>query len=132
MEHVLFLLNQWTSRCIHFKQTLSNFYILIRCPNDVTVQYLSAPSVSAQRFSLEAFKFIADHPYVFVHCHVIVCNATDPASKCAKKCSSGGRGRRGISDHMTGDVYTLAQGPVHLAREKREKKSDSDVDKSGE
>ena len=96
------------------------------------MKYHPASSVSAQRFSLEAFKFIADHPFVFVHCHVIVCNATDPGSKCAKKCPSSGRGKREVNDHMGNDVYSLAQGPLHLARGKREEKSDSNVDKSGE
>ena len=105
-------------------------YLSLRCPNDVTVKYHSAPSVSAQRFSLEAFKFIADHPFVFVHCHVIVCNATDPDSQCAKKCPSSGRGRRAVSDHVA-DVYSLSQGPLHLARETREEKRGKGLDKSG-
>ena len=85
----------------------------------MTVKYHSAPTINAHRFSLEAFKFIADHPFVFVHCHVIVCNATDPTSKCGKKCSSRGRGRREVSSHMT-DVYMLAQGPIHLGHQKRD------------
>ena len=122
---------------IFFQNRLMDFVYLqinrfpLRCPNDVTVKYHSAPSVSAQRFSLEAFKFIADHPFVFVHCHVIVCNATDPGSKCAKSCSSGGRGRREVSGHTTVEVYTLAQGPLHLARKKRDEKRGSGLDKSG-
>ena len=97
------------------------------------MKYHSAPSVSAQRFSLEAFKFIADHPFVFVHCHVIVCNATDPDSQCGKKhekCLSIGRGRRGVSGHVA-DVYSLAQGPLHLARETREEKRGKVLDKAG-
>ncbi len=102
----------------------------LRCLNDVTVKYNSVPSVSAQRFSLEAFKFIADHPFVFVNCHVIVCNATNPDSQCAKKCPSCGRRRREVSDHMS-KVYTLAQGPLHVAREKREKRHGKVLDKSG-
>ena len=102
----------------------------IRCPSDVTVKYHTAPSVSAQRFSLEAFKFIADHPFVFVHCHVIVCNGTDRGSQCAKRCPSSGRGRREVSDHMS-DVFSLAQGPLHLAREKPEEKRGNVLDKSG-
>jgi len=105
------------------KNPLKYEFITKGCPDDATVKYHSAPSVSAQRFSLEAFKFIADHPFVFVHCHVIVCNASDPSSKCIKKCPSSGRGRRQVNDHMTDYAYSLAQGPLHLAREKREKKS---------
>ena len=91
------------------------------------MKYHSVPSVRAQQFSLEAFKFIADHPFVFVHCHVIVCNATDPDSQCARKCPSSGRGGRAVSDQVT-DVYSLAQGPLHLARETREEKRGNDLD----
>ena len=95
------------------------------------MKYHSAASVSAQRFSMEAFKFIADHPFVFVHCHVIVCNATKPESKCTKKCPSSGRGRREVSDLMTDDVYSLAQGPLRLGKEKEEEKRDKSLEKSG-
>ena len=102
------------------------FFCLFRCPNDVTVKYLSAPSVNVQRLSLGAFKFIADHPFVFVHCHVIVCNVTDPGSKYAKRCSSSGRGRREVAAH-TNDVYSLVQGQLYLARKRHE----IGLDKSG-
>jgi len=112
------------------QNSLKYEFITKGCPIDNTVKYHAAPSVSAQRFSLEAFKFIADHPFVFVHCHVIVCNGTDPGSKCSKKCPSSGRGRREVRDHMSG-VYSLSQGPLHLARQRREEKSANGLNKSG-
>lgn len=59
-----------------------------------------------------------------------VCNASNPVSKCAKSCSFGGRGRREVSDHVNG-VYSLAQGPLHLAREKRSEKRGSGLEKNG-
>ena len=93
------------------------------------MKYYSGPSSSAQRFSLEAFKFIADHPFVFVHCHVIVCNATNPASQCAKICPSSGRGRLVVSDHVIDDVYSM--GPIHLAGGKRERKKENVFAKNG-
>ena len=85
----------------------------------MTVKYHNSSSVSAQRFSLEAFKFIADHPFVFVHCHVVVCNATDPSSQCAKNCPSSGRVRREVTGHTNG-IFSLVQGPLLLAHEKQE------------
>ena len=114
----------WRETCPYLLQKLDILFssnLSFRCPNDVTVQYHSAPSVSAQRFSLEAFKFIAGHPFVFVHCHVTVCNATDPDSQCVQKCPSSGRGKRAAGGQMT-DTYFLAEGPLHLARNKREEK----------
>ena len=110
-----------------------NVFIFLRCPNDITVRYLAPPSVSVQRFSLEAFESIASNSFVFVHCHVIVCNATDPGSKCTKKCPSSGRGRREVheSDHKDKNVYSMALGPLHLTREKLGEKSGSSLETSG-
>lgn len=113
------------------KSALKYEFIKNGCPNDVTVNYPSVPSSSAQRFSLEAFKFIADHPFVFVHCHVTVCNTTNAASQCTRNCLSNGRGKRAVSDHVNDDVYSLAQGPIHLARGKREREEEKAFAKSG-
>ena len=60
---------------------------------------------------------------------MLLCNATDPGSKCAKKCSAGGRGRRDSSDHVSGDVHSLVQGLLHIEREKREQMFSGVVDK---
>ena len=92
MTCLIFQMKIFFEKYFHISKTISGIHT--RCPSDLIVKYHSAPTVSAHRFSLEAFKFIADHPFVFVHCHVIVCNATDPTSKCGKKCSPSGRGRR--------------------------------------
>lgn len=49
-----------------------------------------SPSHTKQRFSVEAFKFLGDHPFVFVHCHVRVCEANDKSSRCKKaQCQNG-------------------------------------------
>ena len=94
--------------------------ISLRCPSDATLQYHSAPLAGVQRFSLEAFKFIADHPFVFLHCHVILCNASDPGSICNKSCSAEGDRRRREVSPQENDVYTLGEGPIYLARGKEE------------
>ncbi|CAH3023184.1 unnamed protein product, partial [Porites evermanni] len=90
------------------------------CPSDTTLQYYSAPLAGVQRFSLEAFKFIADHPFVFLHCHVILCNASDPGSICNKSCSAKGDRRRREVSPQENDIYTLGEGPIYLARGKEE------------
>ena len=53
---------------------------------------------------------------------MIVCNATDPDSQCAKKCPAGNRGKRQVSDHEMDAAYSLVQGPLLLVSEKKEKK----------
>ena len=95
------------------------------------MKYHSSPSSRAQRFSVEAFKFIAAHPFVFVHCQVTVCNATNPGSKCSMKCPSSGREKRELSDNVTYDVYSLVQGPLHLTHEKRKENRGRILDKTG-
>ena len=88
--------------------------------------YHPNPSINLQRFSLETAKFIGTDSFVFVYCHVIVCNATDPDSQCAKKCPAGNRGKRQVSDHEMDAAYSLAQGPLLLVSEKKEEKKSSD------
>ena len=84
--------------------------------------YHRAPSINLQRFSLETAKFIGTDSFVFFHCHEIVCNATDPNSQCAKKCPSGNRGKRQVSNHEMDAQYSLAQGQLLFVGEKKEEK----------
>ncbi|XP_078375736.1 uncharacterized protein LOC144659170 [Oculina patagonica] len=79
------------------------------CAVDDTVKILSSPK-GYYHFSLEAFEFIKQ-PFVFIHCHVIICNASNPQSRCARGCESNGRVRREVGDHK---VYSLAQGPITM------------------
>ena len=47
-----------------------------------------------------------------------ICNATDPTSRCAKKCPS--RDKRSVDGDALNDgmpLYSLAQGPVLLRKE---------------
>ena len=46
---------------------------------------VGARAVSLQRFSLGVFEFIADHSFAFVHCQVVLGNATALGSRCTKK-----------------------------------------------
>ena len=77
----------------------------------------------SERFSLESFKFIGEHAFVFVHCHVRICNISDPDSKCVRICED--RRKRDVSyaSESRDDMYPLAQGPLSL--EKAVKKASS-------
>ena len=71
---------------------------------------------------LDAFRFTGEHRFVFVHCHVTICNGNELLSECKKTCSSynGGRLRkREVGDHLINE-YSLVQGPVYLVRMKRD------------
>ena len=107
------------------KETL--FIAVSRCAVDNTVEFHHPPNPQKQRFSLEAFQYVSKHPYVFMHCRVKICNATDPNSRCARGCVK--RELRSVETlHETADnVYSLAQGPLTLDREKRVANADEAV-----
>ena len=86
-------------------------YFVIRsftsCAVDDTVKTYSSPQGSF-RFGLEAFEFV-DQPFVFIHCHTVICNASDAQSRCSQGCQKNARVTRDVEDH---NVYSLAQGPI--------------------
>lgn len=83
---------------------------LCSCAVDDTVQFHPAPT-GYSRFSMEAFQFVK-HPFVFIHCHVVICDASDSQSRCARGCvPSPRRERRGIEEKR---VYSLVQGPLTI------------------
>lgn len=63
--------------------------LFIRCPVDDTVQMEPSSSPQKKRFSVEAFKFVGDFPFVYLHCSVVVCRISDPDSRCSKGCVPG-------------------------------------------
>ncbi|CAH3190200.1 unnamed protein product, partial [Porites evermanni] len=88
------------------------------CPVDDTLKFYRSPT-GTYRFGLEAFEFV-DQPFVFIHCHVIICNASNLQSRCARGCEKKARLRREVEHH---NLYSLAQGPITLDHEiKRDQK----------
>ena len=49
----------------------------------------ASSSPQTQRFSVEAFKFVGDFPFVYLHCSVVVCRVNDTNSRCSKGCIPG-------------------------------------------
>ncbi|XP_032218332.1 uncharacterized protein LOC116601533 isoform X2 [Nematostella vectensis] len=88
-------------------------YDIIRegCKVDPTVVDYPGPS-DTQRFSFKAFKFISPgQQFVYLHCHLLVCNASDPNSRCAQSCSSFSRRYRRSAAEVE-----LTQGPIMLVQ----------------
>ena len=77
---------------------------------------VGARAVSLQRFSLGVFEFIADHSFAFVHCQVVLGNATALGSRCTKKCSSSDRRKRTIADDEHGPYHSLTRLTRQKAR----------------
>ena len=68
---------------------LMHSLLLSSCPRDPSVRFHASSDPTKVRFSFEAFQFLGDHDYVFVHCRVHVCDVNDTNSRCAKGCLSG-------------------------------------------
>ena len=85
------------------------FFFYFRCPIDRTVKFLRSPTHNLRRFSVKAFKFVGSRPLVFIHCDVVVCNASDVTSACAKQCQSRGRAKR---DSVYHEIHTVTRGPL--------------------
>ncbi|KAL9988076.1 hypothetical protein ACROYT_G002476 [Oculina patagonica] len=103
-------------------------YIFLQrgCGLDSTLNYSYSIS-SKQRFSIQAFRFIEDHPVVHLHCEVLACHRNTARSRCLQGCSRN-RGRR---DEEPGSestqVYEMSSGPLTF-----KKKSIGKVDKKAE
>lgn len=83
------------------------------CPVDKTTAVVKSIKVSKARFKTEAFKFIADHPFVFFHCEIRICDARNSNSRCAQGCITEMRKRRDVRNDDV--LYPLAQGPLTIS-----------------
>ena len=106
-----------------FKHNLKTSFENFRCPIDETTFIMESSKVGVSRFMTEGFKFIADHPFVFVHCHIRICDAGNSNSRCAQGCVEELRKRRDVSSEDK--LYPLAQGPLTISSDTTERKSEA-------
>lgn len=76
-------------------------YFLSSCPRDPSVQFHNSSDPTKTRFSFEAFQFLGDHDYVFIHCRVYVCDVNDSNSRCAKGCLPGAGGNAAAQEDQS-------------------------------
>ena len=81
---------------------------------------------------MESFKFIGEHPFVFVHCHIRVCNHSDPESKCVRICEDRRKRDVNVVPESVDDVYPLAQGPITLRKEELKDEMATNTIRNGE
>lgn len=79
---------------------------------DSTVTYYSSPQ-GARRFSFDTFQFTGDYgSFVYLHCNLVVCNASDPTSRCSVGCSIDFPRRRRAMEEEKGVARAgLTEGP---------------------
>ncbi|XP_070543189.1 scavenger receptor cysteine-rich domain-containing protein DMBT1-like isoform X2 [Ptychodera flava] len=85
------------------------------CIKDATVQLHSVDNPAEKHFSIEAFDFVeSTSNVVYIHCDMLVCNATDPFSRCQQGCVL--RHRRDVGEDSSLGSRTVTQGPINLYR----------------
>ncbi|KAK3699747.1 hypothetical protein QZH41_015593, partial [Actinostola sp. cb2023] len=117
-------LNVFAEKCLATtttRPTSSPSYVFLDegCPRDDTMVYNYAIN-RKQNFTIKAFRFIADHPVVYLHCLLMVCHSSSNSSKCATGCIDKIRAKREIArDRALGresSLYHLASGPLTLKK----------------
>ena len=109
-----------TLNYVHVLQCINISVLISRCPKDETTSIIQSTKQGVSRFTLEGFKFIAEHPFAFIHCHIRICDAENSKSRCKEGCISlnGLRKRRDVN---TDDkLYPLAQGPLTIDDDTKE------------
>jgi len=87
-----------------------------KCPTDGNVVQLPSSSPAVERFSMKAFQFLsaAGSPH-YLHCYVLVCNASSPNSPCADTCArSAPKARREAPNSQ--EVLLSVEVPVKSAK----------------
>ena len=95
------------------------FVIDFSCDKDETIRHYSYGLSRVQRFSMQAFRFISEHRFVYLHCDLVVCYIYDYNSTCSRSTSCPRRYRRDVDErlHDSSRVYSLSFGPVMLGKE---------------
>ncbi|XP_028840932.1 uncharacterized protein LOC114793387 [Denticeps clupeoides] len=92
-------------------------YPIIRdgCKVDQTVKFYTSHQSKVQ-LEMEAFKFIGLHDQVFVTCSVILCDAGNPRSRCARGCTDTGHSLSKRGAVLQTASHLISQGPLRLRR----------------
>ena len=92
-----------------------------RCDNDSTIQHFNYGMSSVQRFRIQAFRFLTQHRFVYIHCDLVVCNRNYLNSTCARGNTCSHRYRRDVNRMSSSDdssrMYALSFGPLMYSKE---------------
>ena len=109
-----------------FDQSLPVFFHF-SCDNDTTIQHFGYGMRSVQRFSIQAFRFLTQHRFVYMHCDLVVCNRKYLNSTCARGNTCSRRYRRDVNRMSSSDdssrMYPLSFGPLMYSKESDDDKN---------
>ena len=80
------------------------------CDRDETIRHYTHGLRRVHRFSIQAFRFLSEHRFVYLHCDLVVCYKYDHNSTCARSTSCSKRYRGDVDD--ASNTYSLSFGPV--------------------
>ena len=115
----------WWQQNEMFPFTISDF----SCDKDGTIRHYTNGMNRVQRFSMQAFRFLSEHRFVYVHCDLVVCYAYDYNSTCARSTTCQQRYRRDVdqgSEDESG-MYPLSFGPIMHEKESTDKNSEGEL-----
>ncbi|EDV26364.1 uncharacterized protein TRIADDRAFT_54276 [Trichoplax adhaerens] len=93
-------------------------YWIIRngCNEDKTIKKHYSKISKTVRFSIKAFSFLFNQPFIFIHCQLMVCPLHDNLSRCAQGCqrtvTSGNRIRRELGQDEKVFSSIVSVGPL--------------------
>ncbi|XP_031424565.1 CUB and zona pellucida-like domain-containing protein 1 [Clupea harengus] len=94
------------------------YYDLIShgCNVDETIKVYPG-SLTDFNFEIQAFKFTGELDEVFISCAVILCEASNPNSRCNQGCVNSTSSRRKRESGLETASHFLTQGPFRVARD---------------
>ena len=87
------------------------------CDRDKTIRHYTGGLSRTHRFSVQAFRFLSEHRFVYLHCDLVVCHGYDYNSTCARSttCSKRRDVEEGSDDASS--MYSLSFGPIMQGKE---------------
>ncbi|XP_077131189.1 pancreatic secretory granule membrane major glycoprotein GP2-like [Ranitomeya variabilis] len=106
-DYVLVMRTCYATPSPNADDPLKYYIIQDSCPNkqDSTISVPENGVSKKGRLSVQVFKFVGNHDYVYIHCAVSLCDVT--AGSCAPSCS-GSRSRSSAAEKS----YQLSLGPI--------------------
>ncbi|CAB4003171.1 Hypothetical predicted protein [Paramuricea clavata] len=93
-------------------------FISEACDKDPTITHHSSGLQQYHQFSIQAFRFLVDHEFVYIHCDLRLCNKNIQDSVCTRSTTCSSRKRRDASPLETTErTFQLSIGPI-MYREK--------------
>lgn len=122
---VVVLIDQCYSTPIMDRYHANKYYLINnRCPIDDTVAFHPTLN-SRQRYSMQAYKYLANSTSVFFHCLVFLCHKSSSNSKCHYGCAGNNvnRGKRAVPNEYSdpSNMYMLDLQVVMADKESQTK-----------